>query len=70
MDPDIDWSDFINFPENTCYCECGSTYRSHTKLVRKDKFIIFSEKPCPNCRKTEGHLRRVSSDPDTMTLQS
>ncbi len=67
----IDWTEFNEFPENTCHCRCGSIYRSHTKLVMEDgEFIQVSEKPCPACNKTEGHLWRVSSDPEQWNLRS
>ena len=65
---EVDWTEFDQFPEDTCYCWCGCEYRSHAKMVKRDRLIMVSRKPCPGCGKVEGHLRRVSSDPEVMTL--
>jgi len=65
---DVNWTEFDQFPEDTCDCRCGKTYRSHVKAVMKEKLTLVSRKPCPNCGKTEDHLRRVSSDPEKWTI--
>ncbi len=64
------WQKQDEFPESTCYCRCGAVYRSHSKVVNTPSgFVIVSRKPCPECGRDEGNLRRVSSDPEIMTLR-
>jgi hypothetical protein len=67
----IDWSVFDAFPENTCYCRCGTVFRSHAKFVTDagdGKFGIVSRIACPAC-KLDNRLRQVSSDPEYMTIR-
>jgi hypothetical protein len=67
----IDWSTSDPYQEDTCECgDCGTTFRSHAKAVMSHQgaFCLYSRKPCPKCGSSI--LRRVSSDPETMTLKS
>ena len=67
---DIDWSIFDKYSESTCECGCGAIYRSHAKIAPDTDGMLrmHSRKPCPSCGKLVGHLQRVSSDPEVMTL--
>jgi len=60
----IDWTVFDKYPENTCECHCGTTFRSHSKAVILDdgSMGLFARKPCPNCGKNN-EMRAVRSDP-------
>ena len=64
---DIDWSIFDQYSEDTCFCKCGTIYRSHTKMTNKLKLI--SRKQCPNCNKSEDNLIRVSSEPEIFEIK-
>lgn len=69
MNPKIDWSIFDNMAEGICHCRCGTVYNSHTKIVNTTEgLILFSQKPCPKCGKTENHLCRVCSPPELETI--
>lgn len=67
----VDWAPFDPYPENTCECHCGATYRSHTKavMVAGTGFRIVSRRACPGCGETVGNLRAARSDPETMTIR-
>lgn len=66
--PQIDWSVFERFEQNTCECRCGTEYRSHSKVVNTaDGMKVFTRKPCPNCGASD-RLRRVSSPAERQTL--
>jgi len=70
MDYSINWDQFKGEPEDTCYCRCGMIYRSYTKMIRvlsvgdngtpKGQLVTVAQKPCPDCKRTEDHLKRVS----------
>jgi hypothetical protein len=65
----MDWSAFDSEGiTQTCYCRCGTEYRSHAKInmeVRKS----VSYDPCPSCS-SHSNLWRTSSDPEIFTLKS
>lgn len=61
---DIDWSAFT-WPEDTCECRCGSSFRSHVKFVRDIGMI--SRRPCPSCGSCN-NLRAARSEPETYTI--
>lgn len=63
----IDWSAFDKFPQDTCYCRCGTAFRSHGKFVMAPSPGIVSREPCPSCGKTDD-IAKVSSDPELYTL--
>jgi hypothetical protein len=64
----IDWSSFDQYPEHTCECSCGCTFRSHCKVVSDGIAMhIVTRKPCPTCGK-DNELRSARSDPETMTI--
>ena len=71
MNDGIDWSVFDGEPENSVHCLCGQVYRSHTKLKAKPGggFDHYSQKPCPGCGASLNGMRKVSSDPELMTLK-
>ena len=66
----IDWAIFDQYSENTVECQCGATYRSHTKIAAGADGVlrIYSRRPCPSCRQSEGNPCRVSSDPETFVI--
>jgi hypothetical protein len=64
----IDWSAFDQYPENTCTCECGAVFRSHSRFVMTSRSLV-SRKPCPACGHGD-HIRRASSDVEVMTLRT
>lgn len=67
----VDWSKFDQYPEDTITCQCGAVYRSHAKgKIEVDAFVLYTRKPCPGCGKTSDHVRRVSSDPELVTLKA
>lgn len=60
--PEIDWSEFDQYPQSHCYCVCGNQFLSHAKLVRiGTELVCISRKPCPKC-KGDGSLRKVSNE--------
>lgn len=61
----IDWSKFIS-SEDTCYCRCGKTFRSHAKYVLSVEKII-TRKDCPSCGKNND-CWRVASDSETIEI--
>lgn len=64
----IDWSPFDKYPEDTCYCRCGVTYKSHVKaLCRGSQFDLVARGACPSCGRTD-QIRRTegSSHIDTI----
>jgi hypothetical protein len=63
----IDWTPFDKYPEDTCTCVSGHTFRSHAKMVMGPKPSLVSRKVCPVCGTIA--LVRASSDPETMTLE-
>ncbi len=64
----VDWSVFDKYPEDECECWCGAVFRSHAKCVSTSSgLILVARKVCPSCSHRES-LRRISSDPETMTL--
>ena len=67
----IDWSGFDAEPEWFCHCQCGVIYESHVKLALDlGKRRMFARKPCPSCNLTENHLRRITSDLETVTIHA
>jgi len=68
MSTEVDWSQFDQAPESTCYCRCEATYRSHTKLIRdQDQLKHITRSPCPGCGRND-NLRRISGDPEHMEI--
>jgi hypothetical protein len=66
---EIDWSILDGDPECTIYCQCGAVYRSHFKAKMADDGLHqHTRKPCPQCQRSVDHARRVSSDPERMTI--
>jgi hypothetical protein len=66
----IDWSVFNKAPESTCTCRCGTSYRSHVKVIKIDgSFVTISRKSCPNCGKNEGNVYSVQMDPENWTIK-
>ena len=64
----IDWSAF-DWPESTVTCKCEMVYRSHSKMVATPSGLtVVTRKPCPGCGQSEGNARRVSSNPEVMTI--
>lgn len=69
MIPPIDWSKFTEPPTTTCYCRCGTRYRSHCKSARVEGlWRLVSQKPCPGCGKTND-CYRASTDPESFTIR-
>lgn len=78
MDRSILWDQFKGEPEDTCYCRCGKVYRSYTKMINiisrgnlgtpNVQLVVVAQKPCPGCKKTDGHLRRVSGDKELLSV--
>jgi hypothetical protein len=68
--PPVDWTAFDQYPESTCECACGATYRSHTRAVMVNgSFRIVARRACPGCGETVGNVRAARSDPETMTIR-
>jgi len=54
---------------DTCYCKCGSIYRSSSKLKLIDGDLkLFTKEPCPSCGKSINNCIKISSDPEKFTL--
>lgn len=65
----INWLTFDKYPEDTVECQCGKTYRSHAKgRIEEGQFVVQTRKPCPGCGKDVGHVRRVSSEPEVISI--
>lgn len=41
-----EWDAFDKWPEDTCYCRCGSVFLSHARVVDS---LPCSRTPCPRC---------------------
>jgi hypothetical protein len=68
--PTIDWSKHHRYSEYTIECRCGAVYRSHNKLVPYEgELVAFTEKPCPGCGLSHGHVRAARSDPESWSIQ-
>jgi hypothetical protein len=66
---DIDWSEFGD-DRSWCYCNCGSVFRSHTKMVIKDGDLIhIFERKCPGCNSVDD-VYRVSMEMEKASLSS
>lgn len=65
---DIDWRAFDCYPLAEIECACGEVYRSHSKYVGALRTVV-TEKPCPNCGMTQGHVRRASHEPERVTIR-
>lgn len=66
MEPD--WTKFDG-PKDTVSCWCGREYRSHTKLVLEDGYLVmWIEWPCPGCGKRKDNARKISSDRETFKI--
>lgn len=64
----IDWSVFDKYPDDTCFCRCGSEFRSHAKFATvAGSSGLVSRKPCPACGKADD-IWMVSADSETYTL--
>jgi len=48
---------------DTCYCKCGTTYRSKSVLKLQDgKPTLITETLCPKCKEFINNCYRISSD--------
>jgi len=67
---DIDWSEFGG-DRSWCYCNCGSIFRSHAKLVIDEggDLIHAFERQCPGCDSVDD-VYRVSMDMEKTSLSS
>lgn len=63
----IDWSGFDSFPEFTCHCSCGATYRSHARSVIEER-AVASRKPCPSCGSSRPW--KASAEPEEEKLEA
>jgi hypothetical protein len=68
----IDWAVFDKYPEATCTCRCGVSFRSHAKAVQVmtdsvSVFVLVARKPCTGCGACDD-LRSARSDPELVTL--
>ena len=70
MTQPIDWSKHDAYSRNDITCECGAFFKSHSKLVMDEgKMVVATREPCPQCGKTLGAAKRVSSPPERMVLK-
>jgi hypothetical protein len=67
--PTPDWSEMDRFGKSTCYCRCETVFRSQAKVAfdASGKPWLLTRTPCPACGRDDA-CRRVSSDPETMTI--
>ena len=64
----FDWNTFDGIPENTCFCNCGTIFRSHSKgMMVNGKYKLITKKACPACNTTD-NCRKISSDPELFTV--
>ena len=62
----IDWSRFGKAVLTTVVCRrCDTAFRSHG-AIDYSTMQMLSKDPCPRCGSHE--MRRISSDPEKMTL--
>lgn len=64
--PEVDWSPFDKYPESTCRCNCGVSFRSHAKYVMA--FGLLARVECPGCKRKDA-LRAVYGDTETQTIK-
>lgn len=67
-----EWDVFDKYPENTCTCQCGAVFRSHSRCAMTGASApahleLKSRKPCPRCG-LFNNLAGTSSDPETVTI--
>ncbi len=65
---EIDWSIFNGDSEATCYCCCGTVFRSHAKGVYTKGTSIVTRKPCPSCGQND-NCNRIYFDPERFILR-
>lgn len=67
-EPEIDWAAFDGQPEQTLTCRCGTTFRSHAKIIYGGPDQgIHPRRACPSCGQFRD-IYRSSTDPETMTI--
>ncbi len=65
----FDWRDGNDAPDQTAHCwPCNSEFRTKHEIRNvDDELVQYFSHICPGCDSLDG-VRRVSSDPETMTL--
>lgn len=66
----IDWSGFDGSPENTCVCNCGYVYRSHSKIkMHEGELHVVTRKKCYKCGRNVDNCSKIASDPERFTIE-
>jgi hypothetical protein len=60
---------FDNRYIDTCYCKCGTIYRSSSKIKLIDGGLkLITKEPCPNCNESVNNCSRVTSDTENFSI--
>lgn len=67
--PFVDWGHLRKYGDSSIECQCGTVYLSLCKAVsHAGTLVVVTEKACPSCHKTFGHVRAARSGPEDWTL--